>query len=483
MGILSELKPKKVFEYFELLSSVPHGSGNTKQISDICVNFAKERGLEYYRDNLNNVVIIKPATEGYENSAPIIMQGHLDMVCTKDDDCDIDMANEPIKLTVDGDWVRAIGTSLGGDNIVAVAMIMAVLDSNDLSHPRVEAVFTVDEETGMDGAMGLDVTPLRGKMMLNLDSEEDGVLTCGCAGGARVDCALQARREDIPADFVCAKIVISGLQGGHSGVDIDKGHASSNQLMGRLIYNLAISTDLRLVEMWGGKLDNVIPLYTESVIAFPAADFAKIEALATDFADKFKFEYSTAEPGMEITFEKCDASAKAVSKEDTDTMLFTLLTVPYGVEAMSMDIKGLVQTSLNLGVLKLNETELNFSFATRSSILSQKEMLIQRLTAILERVGGRATVRSSYPGWAYRKDSLLRDTIAEAYKDQSGKDAIISATHGGLECGMFIEKIPGLDCVSIGPDLREVHSTRERLSISSTARLWDLVCDVLKRLK
>ena len=483
MGILSDLKPKKVFEYFELLSSVPHGSGNTKQISDICVDFARRLGLEYYQDELNNVVIIKPATEGYESSAPIIMQGHLDMVCTKDDDCDIDMAKEPIRLTVDGDWVRAIGTSLGGDNIVAVAMIMAVLDSDDISHPRVEAVFTVDEETGMDGAMGLDVTPLRGKMMLNLDSEEDGVLTCGCAGGARVDCSIPARREEIPADFVCAKIIISGLQGGHSGVDIDKGHASSNQLMGRLLYNLSLATDLRLIELWGGKLDNVIPLYTESVIAFPAADLAKIEALEADFADKFKFEYSTAEPGMEITFEKCESAAKAVSREDTGTMLFTLLTVPYGVEAMSMDIKGLVQTSLNLGVLKLNEETLNFSFATRSSILSQKEMLVQRVTAILERVGGTATVRSSYPGWAYRKDSLLRDTIAAAYKDQSGKDAVISATHGGLECGMFIEKIPGLDCVSIGPDLREVHSTRERLSISSTARLWELVCEVLGRLK
>ena len=483
MGILSDLKPKKVFEYFELLSSVPHGSGNTKQISDICVDFARRLGLEYYQDELNNVVIIKPATEGYKSSSPIIMQGHLDMVCTKDDDCDIDMAKEPIRLTLDGDWVRAIGTSLGGDNIVAVAMIMAVLDSDDISHPRVEAVFTVDEETGMDGAMGLDVTPLRGKMMLNLDSEEDGVLTCGCAGGARVDCSIPAKREEIPADFVCAKIIISGLQGGHSGVDIDKGHASSNQLMGRLLYNLSLATDLRLIELWGGKLDNVIPLYTESVIAFPEADLAKIEALEADFADKFKFEYSTAEPGMEITFEKCESAAKAVSREDTGTMLFTLLTVPYGVEAMSMDIKGLVQTSLNLGVLKLNEETLNFSFATRSSILSQKEMLVQRVTAILERVGGTATVRSSYPGWAYRKDSLLRDTIAAAYKDQSGKDAVISATHGGLECGMFIEKIPGLDCVSIGPDLREVHSTRERLSISSTARLWELVCEVLGRLK
>ena len=228
MGILSELKPKKVFEYFELLSSVPHGSGNTKQISDICVDFARRLGLEHYQDKLNNVVIIKPATAGYENSAPVIMQGHLDMVCTKDDDCDIDMAKEPIRLTVDGDWVKAVGTSLGGDNIVAVAMIMAVLDSDDLPHPRIEAVFTVDEETGMDGAIGLDVTPLRGKMMLNLDSEEDGVLTCGCAGGARVDCSLPARREALPEGYVCRKIVISGLQGGRSGVDIDKGHASSN---------------------------------------------------------------------------------------------------------------------------------------------------------------------------------------------------------------------------------------------------------------
>ncbi len=483
MGILSKLKPAKVFENFELLSSVPHGSGNTKQISDICVDFARQRGLEYYQDQLNNVVIIKPATAGYENSEPVIMQGHLDMVCTKDDDCDIDMATEGIRLTVDGDWVRALGTSLGGDNAIAVAMIMAVLDSTELEHPRIEAVFTVDEETGMDGAMGLDVSHLRGKMMLNLDSEEDGVLTCGCAGGARVDCSLPAHREALPDGYICRKAVISGLKGGHSGVDIDKGHASSNQLMGRLLYNLSLSTDLRLCEMWGGKLDNVIPLYTEAVIAFPEADLCKIEALTKELEGKFKFEYSTADPDLTLTFTETAKTDDAVCTEDTNTMLLTLLIVPYGVEAMSMDIPGLVQTSLNMGVLKLREDGLRFSFATRSSILSEKQMLIQRLEAILTRMGGVATVRSSYPGWAYRKDSVLRDTIAAAYKDQSGKDAIISATHGGLECGMFIEKIPGLDCVSIGPDLREVHSTRERLSISSTARLWELVCEVLRRLK
>lgn len=483
MGILSELKPKKVFEYFEYLSSVPHGSGNTKQISDLCVKFALEHNLEYYQDELNNIIIIKPATAGYENSAPVIMQGHLDMVCAKDADCDIDMTKEGIRLAVDGDWVHAIGTSLGGDNIIAVAMIMAVLDSNELSHPRIEAVFTVDEETGMDGAMGLDVSRLQGKMLLNLDSEEDGVLTCGCAGGARVDCALPARREPVPEDYVTAKIVIDGLKGGHSGVDIDKGRASANQLMGRLLYNFSLATDLRLCEMSGGTLDNVIPLYAEATVAFPAADFEKIEDMAKEFDGIFKFEYSTADPGLNLTFSKADYTGAAVCTEDTANMLLTMLIVPYGVQAMSMDIKGLVQTSLNMGVLRLCEDKLKFSFATRSSILSEKEMLIQRVCAIIGKMGGETNVRSKYPGWAYRKDSPLRDALAASYRDLTGKEAIISATHGGLECGLFIEKIPGLDCVSVGPDLCEVHSTRERLNVSSTARLWEVVCDTLKRLK
>lgn len=483
MGVLSELNPKKVFEYFEHLSSVPHGSGNTKQISDLCVDFARNHGLEYYQDSLNNIIIIKPATPGYENSTPIIMQGHLDMVCAKDADCDIDMTKEGIRLAVDGDWVHAIGTSLGGDNIIAVAMIMAVLDSTELEHPRIEAVFTVDEETGMDGAMGLDVSCLRGKMMLNLDSEEDGVLTCGCAGGARVDCSLPGTRVAIPADYACAKVVIDGLKGGHSGVDIDKGRASANQLMGRFLYNLSLATDLCLCEMTGGTLDNVIPLYAEATVAFPASDYAKIEVMAKEYDGIFKFEYSTADPGLNLAFDKTEYTGLAVCAEDTANMLLTMLIVPYGVEAMSMDIKGLVQTSLNMGVLRLLETELKFSFATRSSILSEKEMLIQRVEAIIAKMGGTTNVRSRYPGWAYRKDSPLRDAIAASYRDLTGKEAVISATHGGLECGLFIEKIPGLDCVSVGPDLCEVHSTRERLNISSTARLWDVVCETLKRLK
>ena len=481
--VLSNLEPKKVFEYFELLSSVPHGSGNTKAASDICVEFAKSHGFEYYQDKYNNVIIIKEATAGYENSEPVILQGHLDMVCAKEPDDPTDLSKVPIKLAVDGDWVHAVGTSLGGDDGIAVAMALAILDSNELSHPRIEAVFTTDEETGMDGAVGLDVSPLKGRRMLNLDSEEEGVLTCGCSGGARVDCDIDAEREEVGAGYARYFVKITGLKGGHSGCDIDKGHANANKLMARFLFSAAEQFDLRLVHMAGGKFDNVITPEATAEIVVPEAVGAGFEAFAKAFDGIFKNEYSAADAGVVLTAEKVSGDDLCVTRVDTKRILVALITLPQGILEMSMDIKGLVQTSLNLGILRLENAGFHCSFAVRSSILSQKEMLIQNIRACVECVGGKVSVRSAYPGWQFAKVSPIRDITAEVFAEVYGKPAGITATHGGLECGLFIEKIPGLDAVSFGPDLRDIHSVRERMSVASVQRMYKAVCEILKRCK
>ena len=481
--VLSDLEPKKVFEFFELLSSVPHGSGNTKVVSDLCVDFARARGLEYYQDEYNNVIIIKGATAGYENSEPVILQGHLDMVCAKEPDDPTDMAVTPITLAVDGDWVHAVGTSLGGDDGIAVAMALAILDSNELQHPRIEAVFTTDEETGMDGAVGLDVSPLKGRRMLNLDSEEEGVLTCGCSGGARVDCDIDAEREEAGDGYARYFLKITGLKGGHSGCDIDKGHGNANKLMGRFLYSAAEQFDLRLVHMAGGRFDNVITPEATAEIVVPATEAAGFEAFAKAFDGIYKNEYSAADSGIVLTAEKTDGSDLCVTRTDTNRILTALLILPQGVREMSMDIKGLVQTSLNLGILRLEDAGFHCSFSVRSSILTQKDMLIQNVRACVECVGGRVSVRSAYPGWQFAKVSPIRAIVSDVFAEVYGKPAGITATHGGLECGLFIEKLPGLDAVSFGPDLRDIHSVRERMNIPSVQRMYKAVCEILKRCK
>lgn len=480
---LEDLEPKKVFDFFALLSSVPHGSGNTKAVSDICARFADERGLEYHQDEYNNIIIIKEATAGYENSEPVILQGHLDMVCAKEPDDPRDMAKVPITLALNGDWVHAEGTSLGGDDGIAVAMALAVLDSDELPHPRIEAVFTVDEETGMDGARGIDLSPLKGRRMLNLDSEEEGVLTCGCSGGARVDCHISAARENAGEGYARYYVKISGLKGGHSGCDIDKGHANANKLMARFLYSAAEQFDLRLVHMAGGRFDNVITPEAEAEIAVPVDESVAFEVYAKAWMSIFKNEYSASDEGVTLTAEKTVEADACVTREDTMKMLLALRLLPQGVQEMSMDIKGLVQTSLNLGVLRLSDSSMDFSFSVRSSILTQKEMLIQNIRAIVESVGGDIKVRSAYPGWQFAKISPIRDIVSEVFAEVYEHPAQITATHGGLECGLFIEKLPGLDAVSFGPDLRDIHSVRERMSVSSVQRMWKALCEILKRCK
>lgn len=404
------------------------------------------------------------------------------MVCAKTEDCTKDMTRDGLDVRTDGEWVWADKTSLGGDNGIAVAMILAILSDETLPHPPIEAVFTVDEEVGMDGAFALDCSDLKGKKLLNLDSEEEGVFTVSCAGGVRLDCTLELKQER--ADGMTGyRVTISGLKGGHSGMNINQGRGNANCLMARTLYSaMERCPSLRVHELTGGQFDNVICLRADALAAVSAADAPAFEAFIKEFDATLKNEYAVTDGGISLVCEKADVPA-AFSAADTSRLLHVLLALPQGVQEMSADFPGLVQTSLNLGVMRTDEHGVKCSFSVRSCIASQKDMLIQRVKAIVEFGGGTVGERSNYPGWQYDRDSALRKEIEAVYRDLTGHDGKIEATHGGLECGLFIEKIPGLDALSMGPELHDVHSVEERLNVASTERVYKLVCEVLRRSK
>ena len=479
MAVLDQLEPKNVFRFFEQMCAIPHGSYNTKAVSDWCVAFAKERGLEHYQDEMNNVILIKEAFAGYEEAQPVILQGHLDMVCEKAPGCEKDMARKGLDLAVEGDYIYAEGTTLGGDDGIAVAMALAALDDESLPHPRLEVILTTEEEVGMDGAMALDVSPIRGRKLLNLDSEAEGVFTVSCAGGSMAACGLPVARAPFGGDIL--RVRVAGLTGGHSGAEIHKGRANANMLLGRLLRAMAAETELRLVSADGGLKDNAIPVAAEAVVA--AEDGRKAKAAAERMAACFQTEYRRSDPMLTVTAEEDAAAWQPMDASSTERTVCLLACAPNGVQTMSQDIHGLVQTSLNLGILKTGENAVTASFCIRSSVDSEKEMLKDRLACLLAQLGGGVSFSGEYPGWAYRPDSPLRELMTEVYREQYGREPKVEAIHAGLECGLLAGKLPGLDCVSIGPDLLEIHTPREKMSISSVQRVWAFVREVLKRSK
>lgn len=479
MSVLDHLEPNSVFRFFEELCAIPHGSRNTKAASDWCVEFAKARGLEYHQDAANNVIIIQEAAPGYEHAAPIILQGHLDMVCEQEPGCGKDMVREGLDLAVDGDLIYAKGTTLGGDDGIAVAMALAVLDDPTIPHPRLEVVLTTEEEIGMLGAAALDASPLRGRQLLNLDSEEEGVFTVSCAGGSLTRCTLPVKRESF-ADTVL-KVRVSGLVGGHSGAEIHKGRANADILLGRILRTMAAETDLRLVSAGGGLKDNAIPVLAEAVAA--VSDAARAKAAAEALAAALKAEYRATDPELSVEVLPAGTAETPMDAASTQRALCLLACAPNGVQEMSQDIPGLVQTSLNLGILETSERSLSAAFCVRSSVASQKEMLHDRLRCLTEQLGGTVDITGDYPAWEYCRDSALRERMVEVFQEQYGHAPRIEAIHAGVECGLLCGKLPGLDCVSIGPDLTEIHTPREKMSISSVQRVWAFVLEVLRRSK
>ena len=479
MGILSHLEPKSVFHYFEEICNIPHGSGNVRQISDYLKNFARERGLECIQDDSLNIIMIKEATAGYEQAEPIILQGHMDMVAVSRPDCDIDMTKDPLRLCIENNRIHAEGTSLGGDDGIAVAYALALLDAQDIGHPRLEVILTVDEEIGMLGATEIDLSMLKGRRLINLDQEEEGIIITSCAGGARVDVSIPLRYEDAAGSNICPlKVKITGLLGGHSGIEINKGRGNANCLLGRILKGLSEQTQIRIVEMKGGQADNAISREAEAVILVDITKKEEALAYMKKEESAIREELGNNDPGIKVVCEKADNQAESFQCCDTVStarVLNCLCSLPNGVIAMSPDLEGLVQTSLNLGVVAMGQDELCLSYAVRSSVNADREKLCGQMIEIAEKAGAKAVVKNVYSGWAYRVDSPLRDLISETYEKMYGRKPVFEAIHAGVECGILADKIPGLDCVSMGPDMSDVHTAEESLDIASVQRTWELL--------
>ena len=485
--VLSNLKPAKVFEYFEDLCHIPHGSGNTKLISDYLVNFAKDHSLKYRQDNLNNVIIWKDASEGYENAPAYIIQSHMDMVCAKTLDCEKDMSKEGLDLMTDGEWVWADKTSLGGDDGIAVACSLAILDDDSLKHPALEIVITVDEETGMYGAEAIDCSDLKAKRLLNVDSEEEGVFTLSCAGGARFVGFVPTKLTDVPKDYLVARIKTFGFLGGHSGCDIADGRASANYVLGQFLYFASThNSGMLLVSAKGGEFDNVICTEAEAIIAAPADAINPINSMSLRFREKIKEELGAVDPNAEIEFEligRPEEGMKASCLAKTQKILSLWSKLPQGVIRMLPDFPGIPETSLNLGVLSVDGDGFKYTYLVRSSITEEKEKLLDQLSSLTKQSRGECEVKSSYPAWPYRAESEFRALAEKVYKEINGQAPGLAATHGGLECGLFMDKIPDLDVISIGPDIVDIHSPREKLSVHSSERIYKFICKLLEESK
>ena len=480
---ITNIEPQEVFRYFKIICDIPHGSFNTEGISNFLVKFAAGHNYKCTKDDKGNVIIFAPATPGCEKAPALILQGHMDMVCEKAPGCDADMTKDPLKTLVEGDWLTADGTTLGGDDGIAVAMMLAVLDSSEIAHPALECVFTTDEEVGLLGAEALDVSELKGRRMLNMDSESEGAFTVGCAGGADLILAVHGRRSEKSGRVL--KIKVSGLLGGHSGEMIGAGRANADLLMARILYTLYRKTEFRLLSVQGGNKDNAIPREAEASLLFPSAvDRKKVKKQIKEIRKALKNEYAVCDPGLTVKAdwvkENTAELRPAFTKNDTRKFIRFLMAVPNGVIEYTPGLAGMPQTSLNLGILTTAADGISAEFLVRSSVNSQKQMMMDRLSCIAAQFEGSVRIVGQYPAWEYRTESDFRDLLQGVFKDTYGKDASICVTHGGLECGLLAAKMPGLDAVSIGPEMSGIHTPDEKLNIPSVQRTWQFLIAALE---
>lgn len=477
--VLEKIDYKKVFTYFEEISRIPRGSKNNQAISDYLYAFGKEHGFECYQDEALNVIMIKEATKGFEHVPAVMIQGHMDMVCEKDSDTEHDFFKEGLDLQIDGDYVYAKGTTLGGDDGIALAFAMALLTDKELALPRLEVVFTTDEEIGMDGAAALDTKILRSKYLINIDSEVEGILTVGCAGGMTSTLTLPLERET--ANGAKAKLSIKGLQGGHSGVEITKNRTNGNILLGRLLQALKKKADFQAITLWGGLKDNAIVRESFAELVVDSNDVAELEVAVKELADIYVNELASSEPTLtiELEVEKEEKEYPVLVKESFDKVLTVLLFTPNGIQAMSSDIEGLVESSLNLGIFKMSDDQATFSYSVRSSKSTYKDFMSDKLETLITMLGGTYSMRGVYPAWELKTDSVLTEICKKVYKEQYGEEMVVEVIHAGLECGILSSKMKDLDIVSIGPDMLDIHTPNERLSISSTKRVYDYVLNVI----
>ena len=497
--MLENIEPKRVFYYFEEISKIPRPSYHEKAISDYLVSFAKEHGLEYYQDELFNVIIIKPATAGYEDKPAIVIQGHMDMVCEKTSDCDKDMEKEGLDLVLDGDILSARGTTLGGDDGIAVAYALALLEDDTLKHPRLEAVITVSEEVGLDGARAIDVSPLQGRIFLNIDSEQEGRCLASCAGGGTLHANLDVARFKLMGFDRKYRITVGGGKGGHSGAEIDKGTGNTTVLLGRVLRSvnalglLKSETghgdrynpigEWRLVSIVGGSKDNAIPRESSAVIALSdQIDESELKAIIEKENKAISEEYRKTDAGLFVNCEPVEDGESPMDGVTTAAVLSMLSSIPNGIQRMSRDIEGLVETSLNLGITATYADRVEFGYSIRSSVASAYEDLRQKLIFVASSNGASVSVNGEYPAWEYVAESPLREKMISIYRDMTGKELQVEAIHAGLECGLFAGKMPGLDAVSFGPDIIDIHTPDEHISVSSVARVYDFIRKIIEEL-
>lgn len=482
MMTFENIYPERVFYYFGELAKIPHGSRNTKEISDYLVQFANDHELFSIQDEMNNVIIIKEASSGYENAAPVIIQGHMDMVCEKENGCTIDFTKDGLDLYIDGDFLKARGTTLGGDDGIAVAYALALLEASDIPHPRLEVIVTVDEEIGMLGAAEIDLSMLKGRMMLNIDSDEEGIFICGCAGGMSVHtCIPVTRTRQSGTKFT---ITVNGLSGGHSGVEIDKEHGNADIIMGRVLRCIFNETPFGILSLEGGMKDNAIPRECTAEILLSDDKKEAVYEIVKQMDTILKKELVSSDSGVTVSCTP-DGSTEgdALDFSSVNRVIYYLRTVPNGILHMSQQMNGQVETSLNLGIMKLTEDALTTVTSVRSSVSTRKAEVYDKVAAIVEMLGGTAETTGDYPAWEYKQDSALRPTVEKVYEKLFHKKPVFETIHAGLECGLISEKIENLDCVSFGPANYDIHTPKERLSISSTGRIWDFLTEFLREMK
>ncbi len=478
MSQLQTLKPESVFAYFKDICAIPHGSGDMQAIATYCMDFAQKHGLKAVRDDADNIIIYKPATVGYENADAVILQGHLDMVCQKTEDSTIDFLKDGLEIYADGDFLKAKDTTLGADNGIAVAMILSVLASDDIPHPPLEAVFTTDEETGMIGAMQLDMSLLHGKKMINLDAEEDDTLTVSCAGGSDFVMTVPVSRETV--DSTTVTISLKGLKGGHSGVEINAGRVNADILAGRVLNHLHTCCDFDIIGIDGGDKGNAIP--NSCCIRLCTADPAALLTAADTYLKAVKEEIADRE--SQFAFEICEDAMRTHSVLTNDLkeqLIRTLVCAPNGVMDMSASIAGLVETSLNLGILKTEQNTITLHFTLRSNKNAALRFLEEKMLTFSKLLPCEAKIFGQYPSWEFKENSAMQKLFIDCYTAQRGTAPKVEAIHAGLECGVFASGITGLDCIAMGPALYDVHTVNERLSISSTEKTYRLLLEILKK--
>lgn len=483
MNILQNLEPKSVFKYFETISNIPRGSGNEKAISDYLFNFGKSLGLETIQDQAMNIIIKKPATKGYENAPIVIIQGHMDMVCEKNHGTEHDFEKDPLKLRIVDDYIYATDTTLGADNGIAVAYAMALLEAKDIAHPALEILLTTDEETGMSGAMAVSDKHIKGKILINLDNEEEGYLLVSCAGGIRSKGKLKIEREAASGEKIII-INVSGLKGGHSGMDIIKERGNSNKILGRILKVLLSEIDFKLVSMNGGSKNNAIPREAQAIIAINENDFDTVCEVVESQSIILKNEFKAQDSCLNIKMEVAKETVKELfTKACTEEAVNLLYLYPNGINTRSTEIEGLIESSTNLGVLTTNDKYVEFDSAVRSSVPSLKNEIIERSKTIVELLGGEFQTKSDYPAWEYNANSKIREICQSVHKKMYGKEAEVVAIHAGVECGLFNEKLGNLDMISFGPNLYDVHTPEEHMSIASVKNTWEYLKEILKAIK